>query len=150
MFMMYDVLCCSLGQNFDDFLWRDPNLASLRSSMDYCSTCTRSPTWMFWWGTRTFTETCCPSIMMTITTKQFLQPILCSGFSFREKVRALEEWEPSVCPVAVWCMEEQTLQSNFIMSNSIIIMGHERYSQLVSLARASSGSLVILCDFAYI
>lgn len=137
---------CSLGQNFDDFLWRGPNLESLRSSMDYCSTCTRSQTLMCWWDTRTFTETCCPSIMMTIITKQFLQPILSSGFSFREKVRALEECESPIYTVMVWCMEEKTLQSYFFMSNSVIIMGHERYSQLVSLARASSGNLLILCD----
>lgn len=143
-------MCCSLGQNFDDFLWRDPNLGSLRSSMDYCSTCTRSQTLMFWWDTRTFTGTCCPSTTMTIITKQFLQPILSSGFSFREKVRALEECESSVHPVAVWCMEEKTLQSYFFMSNSVIIMSHERYSQLVSLARASSGNLFKLCDILLI
>lgn len=44
-------------------------------------------------------------------------------------------------------MEEKTLQSYFIMSNSIIIRGHERYSQLVSLARSSPGNLFILGNF---
>jgi len=93
-------------------------------------------------------ETCCLSIMMTIIIKQFPQPILYSGFSFREKVGALEVCDSSVYPVnSMMYGGKKTLQSYFIILNSIIIMAYERYLQCISLARTSSGNLFVLCTF---
>lgn len=142
--------------NSDDFLWRDPNLASLRSSMDYCSMCTRYQMLTFWWDIQTFMETCCLSIMMTIIIKQFPRPILYSGFSFRGKVSAAEVCESPVYPVLLCCSKQcdvyrkKNPQSYFIMLNSIIIMDHEMYSQLISLAVVSSGNLFRLRAFLLI
>lgn len=76
----------SLVQSFVGSPWIGQSRAALMSFMASYSMCIASPMWSCWWATQTCTATCCPSTMMTTTTRPSPLPVLYSGCSCRGRV----------------------------------------------------------------
>lgn len=83
----------SLVQSFVGSLWIGRSRAALMSFMASCSMCIASPMWSCWWAMLMCTATCCPSTMMTTTTRPSPQPALYSGCSCRGKVRTEQDYD---------------------------------------------------------
>lgn len=86
----------SLVQSFVGSLWIGQSRADLMSSMASCSMCIASPMWSCWWAMLMCTVTCCPSTMMTTTTRPYPLPALYSGCSCRGKVSTEKVFEQRV------------------------------------------------------